>query len=199
MKISAALVVSCLLLVASGPLAAGAHDQFRYTYFLLTENAEKAQLTIRDAVRASRGYVQSLSAAQMVVRIPAGSADALKAALARVGYITDEQVYRTDVTAAVTELATRLAVKQKLLDDLYRLFTASEFHQTLEVEQEIDKVVIEIERLKGQLAWHRDRAALCEVTIHLNQKGPADPTRRGETRWPWIKALGVPGLLEAWR
>lgn len=198
MRITGALVL-CLLVLAAAPLAAGGNDQYRYTYYLLTENAEKAQAVVREAVRAARGYVQSLSSTQLVLRVPAGALADLKAALTRAGYITDEQVYRTDVTATVTDIATRLAVKQKLLDDLYKLFAASEFHQTLEVEQEIDKVVVEIEKLKGQLAWHRDRAALCEITVHLNQKGPADPARRGETRWQWIRDLGVPGMMEAWR
>jgi len=171
----------------------------KYTYYLLTGDTEKAIVELKKTTVETGGYVRFFSETSIVLRAPELSMPLLRKTVSGLGYIFDEQLYRRDITREVMELNTRLKVKDKLLDDLYALFTTSKFHQTLDIEKEIGKVIMEIEDIKGKLSYYRDRVELSEITIYLNQKSAAKKSGTARAYFEWIRSLGVPDILNFWK
>ncbi|MCU0849293.1 MAG: DUF4349 domain-containing protein [Spirochaetes bacterium] len=191
-------VVFMLSALSAAQVSAEDTRIFRYEYFLLTESPDRAVESLRKSVAGMGGYVKYFSSSRISVRVPDKSFQALKEGIGRLGYIFDEQLFRSDVAETVNDLRTRLAVKEKLMSDLYRLFNESKLHQTIEIEEEIGKVVMEIEKIKGELAYYSDKTSLYEVNVHMNVKPGEARTSGGPSKWQWINGLGIEGMMRSW-
>jgi hypothetical protein len=167
----------------------------RIHYFLITDNSQRLINLIRKKSSESGGYVKFFSENKIIIRVPVETAMKFREFVAGKGYVMDEQVFRKNVSEQMIELKTQLKVKEKLLKDFYSLFESSRFHQTLDVEREIGKLVLEIEKIKGKINYYSDRIALSEVTVSINSRRPASRPGKAVTRWEWIRRLGIPPLL----
>jgi len=169
---------------------------YSYTYYITATDERTVTDAIQKLAHEKGGYLKNLSTGQLSIRMAPGYNDELKSLFVKTGYILDERLSREDAGEKMVDLATRLSVKEKLLKELYALFNASHFHQTLEVEKEIGRLIVEIEEIKGQMAFYRDRIALSEFTIHLNVIPPSVKKGSEPPRWQWVNSLGIPGLLQ---
>ena len=195
MKTMRFVILMILFLGAALPVFSEETRIYSYTYYITAMDERTAADSIQKLTRERGGYLKTLSTGQLTIRLAPGYNDELKALFVKLGYILDEQISREDAGEKLVDLAARLSVKEKLLKELYALFNASQFHQTLEVEKEIGKLIVEIEQIKGEMAFHRDRIALSEYTIHLNVLPPAGK-KGSEPRWQWVNTLGIPDLLK---
>ena len=195
MMIPRFVFLSIIFLCTFFPAVAEETRIFSYTYYITAGDERAASRAIQTLAVEKGGYLKNLSAGQLTVRLAPAYNDELKALFAGYGYILDEQTVREDAGEKLVDLSSSLAVKEKLLKELYSLFNASQFHQTLDVEKEIGRLTVEIEQIKGEIAFYRDRAALSDFTIHLNVIPPAVKTETG-TGWKWLNDLGIPGLVE---
>lgn len=167
-----------------------------YTYYLLADNADAAIRELRSFAPSRNGYVSYFSNNRIVMRIPAADIMIMKKRLSEIGYITDEQQKRQDFSAVMLDLETRLNVKRKLLDDLTAVFSGAKLADTLKVEQEIGKVIIEIEDLKGKIGYYRDGFALSGVTVFVNRSGASGGMKgQAPVQWDWIRRLGMEYLM----
>lgn len=190
-----------LIVMLIFPLAIFAENYsiVKYQYYLAVGNADNVLAGIRAYASDNGGYVKNFTGWKISIRIPEKSAAAFREYISSRGFIVDEQLYRSDAGETMVDLKSKLRVKQKLLRDLYKLFEGSKFHQSLDIEKEIGKVILDIESLKGQLAYYDDVTSLAEVNIDLRgtyskTTGSIQPV----TRWQWIRVLGVPNLLNNW-
>lgn len=196
MKFKCALLI--LLIFISTALYAEELRVVRHLYYMEVRDTVSAVSNIRGFAEKNSGYVKYYSDKKIVLRLKEQSVNALRAFLAGTGFIIDEQVYRRSVTGKVVDLRTRLRVKEKLHRDLLELFNSSSFHQALDVEKEISRQILEIEKLKGELAYYMDQASLTLITVMFT--GPVSPGGQSaaSTRWGWIRKLGIPGLIQSW-
>jgi hypothetical protein len=190
-----ALTVLLLMLVLSVEAFPENNQILRVNYYLISDNPQRLISLIREKASESGGYVKFFSGDKVIVRIPGNTALKFREFVAGKGYVMDEQVFRKNVSEKMIELKTRLKVKEKLLKDFYSLFESSRFHQTLDVEKEIGKLVLEIEEIKGKINYYTDRIALSEVTVNINSRRPAVRSGKAVVKWDWIRRLGVPELL----
>ncbi len=184
------------LLMITGEALSENNRILRINYYLIAENSSRLVNLIREKTAESGGYVKFFSGSKVVIRIPGSIALKFREFVAGKGYVVDEQVFRENVSEKMIDLKTRLRVKEKLLGDFYRLYDSSKFHQTLDVEREIGKLILEIESIKGKINYYRDRVTLSEVTVFINSRRPAAGTEKAVTKWQWIRALGIPSLLK---
>jgi hypothetical protein len=191
------MAATVLLLILILPAEAKPENNriVRVHYYLITENSQRLINSIRKKATESGGYVKFFSGSKIIVRVPDELAMKFREFVSGKGYIMDEQVFRKNVSAQMIELKTQLKVKKKLLKDFYGLFNSSRFHQTLDVEREIGKLVLEIEKIKGKINYYSDRIALWEVTVTINSRRPAARQGKAVTKWNWIRRLGIPPLL----
>jgi hypothetical protein len=183
--------------VAALPLSAGG-KVMKYQYYMLSYNTAELMTSIRSFAVQQEGYVKSFTGNRITIRVPETALARFKALMQSRSFIVDEQVYRNDVSETVLDLKTRLEAKKKLLADLYKLFEGSKFHQTLDIETEIGTVVMEIEQIKGELAYYDDLTELSEVTVDFNLKSRQGTSSPVFSKWEWIRKMGVNSMIETW-
>ena len=192
-----ALMIALFVMLAWIPSSGDdASSVFSYVYSLLTESPDAALKDLRSFASDSKGYVSHFSNAKISIRIPRGEIETIKKRLGNLGYISDERLAREDVSSIMLNLETRLKVQRKLLDDLTGIFSGARMADTLRVEQEVGKVILEIEDLKGRIGYYKDRFALCNVTVYINRaSGGTGMSQQIQSNWSWIRNLGIEKLV----
>ncbi len=171
-----------------------AQSVFSYSYYVSTDSPETIIKNVRAFVPAKKGYVGYFSNDRINVRIPVSEVDLLRRLLSELGYVVGENQKRQDIALTMLDLQTRLSTKQKLLSELNQI-TSVRLAETLQVEQEMNRVIEEIENIKGKLAYYRDRIALSEVTIYLNRAYVSAKTLPHNVPAGWMLRLGIENLL----
>lgn len=166
------------------------------TFYVAPVNLESKIAMLRHFAPGAGGYVSYFSEKLVILRLPDTSMNELKSVLGQGAYILDQRVRHRDVTLKLIDLRARLATKEKLRGELMALFKGSEFHQTIEIERELGKVVIELENLRGRIRYYKENAALNDVRIYLQG-------RRGRhymlaPSYSWMRRLGVEDMIRRW-
>jgi hypothetical protein len=108
----------------------------------------------------------------VVIRVPAARFEAALADLKGLGKVTSQRVSGQDVSQEFVDLQARLrnATAQEAV--LLRLMDrAKSISATIRVEQQLQSVQLEIERLKGQLRYLGSQTAMSTITVGLSQVG----------------------------
>ncbi len=189
------LLIPVVTIFGHRPAVMGDSVILSYQYHVMASDPDGMVTQLRKITADNGGYVKFFSNKKIVIRIPGDRIAALRSSIAEGGYIADEQLLRKDVSEIMLELRTTLAVKQKLLQKLYDIFSSARLVQTLDVEKEVGKVVTEIESIKGKIAYYRDRVSLSEIIVNVNQSSRRTGRTRAHTQWEWIRRLGIENLL----
>jgi len=121
------------------------------------------------------------SSAELIVRVPSSHFDAFTSELASVGEIrnrsiksVDSSLEHKDLGILVDNLEAALARYRALLEK------ATEPLQVLAVERELERVRSDLDRIKGRLAFLRDRVARATIAIalHSSEAQPDVPFAR---------------------
>ncbi|HPM78870.1 MAG TPA: DUF4349 domain-containing protein [bacterium] len=163
----------------------------------LEEMVKKAGGFIAD-VRFNR--LTELHYLEMTLRLPAGDFDGFVAALDKLGAVENEQFTVEDVTDQWVDLGRRIETKEKMAARLQELIASKsyQFRDLLEVERELSRLRLEIERLQGSLNGMNDKIAFSTLKITLRQEVlqkivPPDSTfapllNAVENFWPRLQA-----------
>ncbi len=140
------------------------------------------------------GYLLRLSPTELVLSLPASLGT--KKILERVtqdALVVERAVSRSDVGERIVDLETGIKVKQKHLENLYKLFARTNFEQTLELEKETGRVVASIERMQGELRYLKDRLNSMVVRVGFQYR----PPRRAvaPVRFAWLKRMNIQAFL----
>jgi hypothetical protein len=184
------------MLFGETAFSAGAEVIFNYRYSLTAGDPDAVIESLRDFAKRNGGYVKFFSNNRIDLRLPKGRETQLKADISRMGYVAEENQSRQDVSKMLLDLKTQLKVKKKLLHDLKDIFSSSQLSDTLSVEQELGKVIVEVESLKGQMFYYRDRIALPEIQVNINRSSGTGTKKNGDTRWEWIRKMGIHSLIQ---
>lgn len=164
------------------------------------ESVDKA----KEMVESMGGYMQSRSGEELVVRVPVTRFDEYIESLSKLGEIFRRRISSQDVTREYTDIAIRLKSAKVVLKRLQELLAkAKNVKEAMAVEKEIGRVVETIERMKGQLRYLEQHAALSTVTIRfvspINRYKNRRPTRARRSPFPWIRKLGLRHLVNVRR
>jgi Domain of unknown function (DUF4349) len=108
----------------------------------------------------------------VVIRVPAARFEAALADLKGLGKVTSERVSGQDVSQEYVDLQARLRNAKAQEAVLLRLMDrAKSISATIRVEQQLQSVQLEIERLKGQLRYLGSQTAMSTITVGLSQVG----------------------------
>jgi hypothetical protein len=182
------IVFSCTL------LARGENFILTYTYSVMTSDSDAMIDVLRKLARDQGGYVKFFSRDKVIIRLPREQIERIRGYLSQAGFIADERRAQSDVSETLLDLQTKLTVKKQFLEKLYAIFKSSQFTQTLAVEREVGKAIMEIEKIKGQIAYYQDRVSLTEITVIINERS-GSKKRQMSTQWDWIRKLGIEKLL----
>jgi hypothetical protein len=126
------------------------------------------------------GYVQSVSitdgGAYLVLRVPAGSIEAVLDSLGRLGRVDSRTVSAEDVTEQSVDLEARVASLRAARDRLRELQgRAAAVAELVAAEAELARIQGELDSIEGRLKLLRGSVALAEVTLHARQRTVLGP------------------------
>jgi hypothetical protein len=125
------------------------------------------------------GYVARSGTTSIDVMIPAPRFDEALRDVVRLGEVARKDVYGEDVTEEHQDLSIRLDNFEKSRMRFVELLAmAQNVEQAVLVEKEIERVTVEIERLKGRLKSLDERVAYARLAVHFER-----PVTPGPLGW----------------
>ncbi len=140
---------------------------------LVVVNMREAQKSIRAVAEQHGGYMQSMDARAVIVRVPAKTLDQVIAAIEQLGDVTAKEIAGHDVTDQMRDLTLRLKNAEDLRTRLAALLDrATNVTEAITIEKELARLTETIEQLKGQFQLLQNKVAYSTVTVHLNSPVP---------------------------
>jgi hypothetical protein len=138
--------------------------------------------------------------AHLVINIPADRFEEALLLLKALGVAKSEAITQQDVGKAYADLETRLSVKEEMAVRLRRLLAdrTGKLSDVLEVEREINRVVAEIEQMKGERRYYDNRIALSTINLTLFEAGAARSSSRFSITDSFRQSLEVLSTSVAW-
>jgi hypothetical protein len=161
----------------------------------LAESAER----FRTMVRAGGGTLtydtatiaHGASEATFEVRVPMTQADKTIAALEGLGTVRAREIKASDVSKEYHDEELLLANQTAAMTRYEALLkTAANVSEVMEVERQLERLRAEIDRLKGDLAWTRDKVARATIRVRLfpSESAPEAVFAPEATLYPGIRA-----------
>ncbi len=150
------------------------------------------------------GYVSHRSSDHLVLRVPAAEFRTALDSIADLGDVLEMSWEAEDVTEEMRDLEIRLGNAIELRNRLQQLLErADTVEDALKIESELERVTLQIERIRGQLENMEDRIAYSTIHLHFDPK-QVDEVPDDDFLLPvaWVDDLGLQSLLEApkgWR
>lgn len=145
-----------------------------------------------------------LSAARLVLRVPAAAFADVVTALEGIGTLASSTTSSEDVTQQLIDLDSRIAVQKASIERVRALLAqATDVSEIVSIESELTRRQGDLDSMLQQQAYLADRSALSTVTVHL-ERPPTDEERTEDddegflaglsTGW---KALGGSAVVAA--
>lgn len=165
---------------------------------VLVGNVEDAVTRYLELVEGAGGYLERRDDGDVTCRIPAARYFGLIERIPSLGQVLSKSLEAQDVTRQVMDLEIRLEnaeVSRKRLIDL--LAKATETEAILKIEQELRRLTVEIEQMKGSLTHLRDQIAYSTLQVVFRANAPEvrPPARRSGSLFPWIDRIGAERVL----
>jgi uncharacterized protein YprB with RNaseH-like and TPR domain len=155
-------------------------------------NLEDATKKAEELPEKHGGYIQSMTAGQLVLKIPAAKLRTVMTELAGFGVVDQRTLSSQDVTDEFLDIETRIRVLQETQSQLIALLgKARTVDEALHVRQTLDQITMELEVLKGRLRQLENLVAYSTLTLTLVERGPFTPTPSTNDPFQWVNELGV--------
>lgn len=162
--------------------------------FDVTATQDRALATIE----AFGGYSSQRNAQQMVFRVPAEKFREALDALKKLGDVLRLDWAAQDVGEEYRDLQIRLKNNLDMRERLLVMLAgAKEVEDALAVEQQLERITLEIERINGQLRSLQDRLAYSTISIQFSPIAVTQvPKSDYRLPFPWLNQLGLEFLMQ---
>ncbi len=155
-------------------------------------NLEEAMAKAEALPERYGGYVFSMSAGSLVLKIPARKLRAAMNELGEYGVVEERSLVSQDVSAEYTDIESRIKALEGTHKQLLELLSkARTVDEALHVRQALDQVGAELEVLKGRMRQLDSLISFSTLTVALYERGPFTPTPTSNDPFPWVDSLGV--------
>lgn len=140
---------------------------------------------------ASQGEERRLVSGTLVVRVPERSYSRVMTQLAGLGHVEAQEEAGSDVSQELVDLQARIrhleAVETQLLGFLEQAESVS---SALTVQQELNRVQLELEQARGRLVYLEDQVAFATISLEVRERQAAVAATGDGGPW---------GIVDAWR
>lgn len=185
--------------VASDAVQVGPLLVYSASFVLSVYEVEKTQQALKQRVKELGGFVSAQTDARLTVRVPAAQFEQTLLAIEAAGKVRSRNVQAADVGDEYRDATLRLHTAELLRQRLEAMLAqAVNVSDALEVQAQIERIVREIEQLKGQLRGLNDRIAYSTVQIMFQPeiRPDLDDSDVFKLPFPWLDELGLHHLLE---
>ncbi len=160
------------------------------------QEVPKAIDAVEKLAKERGGYLVLRQDNQITVRVPSAKFDDALDELAKLGEVVHRNVSIEDVTDLYFDLQIRmknLEVVKKRLEEL--LEKAKTVEESLAVQRQIERVTIELERLRGKLKLIAELVMFSTITVVFEPKSTEQIDSKVRLPFPWMDRLGLGELL----
>jgi hypothetical protein len=155
-------------------------------------NLEEAVAKAEALPEALGGYVHSMDAGTLVLRVPAKKLRKALGDIAELGVVEHRSLSAQDVSAEFVDIESRIRALETTQKQLLELMgKARTVDEALHVRQALDGVTSELEVLKGRMRQLDNLIAYSTITVTLMERGPHTPVPSSNDPFPWVDNLGV--------
>jgi hypothetical protein len=140
-----------------------------------------------------KGYNNRLSAT-VIIRIPQSEFEGVMESVKSVGTVKSVSTQGEDVTEEYVDLVARKTAYQNQLEAYNRIMAKGDtVEDILKVQQQIERVQVELDRIEGRMRYLNNRIDLSTITVTLQEPEPVG----GETGHSFISAIndGIAGFF----
>lgn len=158
---------------------------------------------VQEIAKKFDGLVQSSSvqatsknrySGTVTIRIPAEHFDLAISEISAIGIILSSSVNAEDVTEEYVDLQAQRDALSYQLDQYNRLLTKGQnVSEILEVQKEIERVQVELDRIVGKMKYLDNRISLSTITVGLSE--PAQLETPGGYSLPSVISEGIAGFV----
>lgn len=155
------------------------------------------QETALAAIEEIGGYASERNNNYIVFRVPAERFRETLDLIGELGDVLNLDWQASDVSEQYRDLDIRLTNALEMRERLQALLDrATEVEDMLYIEQQLERITLEIERIRGQLRVLADQIAYSTITVYFSRLNVTDvPTNEFRLPFPWLNTLGLERLL----
>lgn len=155
------------------------------------------QEKVVELVEEMGGYVAHRSNERLVLRVPAGEFREALEQISALGDVLNLNWQAQDVSDEVRDLDIRLRNALELRNRLEELLDRAEsVEDALKIETELERITLEIERIRGQLLSFEDRIAYSTIEVAFRPRRTHEvPDDEFLLPFRWLNRLGLQSLL----
>lgn len=158
----------------------------------VTEKQDRVEAIAREL----GGHLSQRTNDTIVIRVPARAFEGAMAQIQALGDVLSRNIQVQDVSEEFRDTETRiqtLDAMRRRLEELLR--QANDVEAALAVQQQLERITVELERLRGRLRFLADRVAFSTITVRFSER---TETRAPQFRlpFPWLDNLGLQRLLQ---
>lgn len=149
---------------------------YYYSFDIETKDFDKSHEIIEEIIKTNDGYISNSSNFYIEFKIPTAKSEFVISQLDRVGKVTKSNKSASDITLEYYDVELRLENMYKSRERYLELLKqAEDVETTLKVEKELERLLYEIESLKGRLNTLKNMVNYSTITIHLKEKTTPGP------------------------
>jgi hypothetical protein len=181
-------------------VAAGVHAPM----LIYTGHLQMAVYEVRSSLndvealaRSIGGFLSKRDDRSITIRVPAASFEDALRRIEKLGDMISRDVQVEDVTEEFNDVEIRLKNARAVRDRLEQLLAkASKVEESIQIERELERVALVIERLEGRMKFLRDRASYSTITVTFSPRSAAELGKRPfNLPVPWLYDMGLGRLL----
>lgn len=143
------------------------------------------------------GYLLTRTDQMITIRVPAETFTETLEEVAKTGDELHREVSARDVTEQYNDLAIRLRNAEAMRERLVALLAkATTVKDALAVEEQLERVALDIEQIKGKLKRLGELIAFSTITVRYEARPVDKVDSKVNLPFPWLQDLGLVRLLD---
>lgn len=171
-------------------------QSYEFNYYISVKYPEEFSKSLRELTNQSGGFVKYMDKDRMALRIPIQNVNVLVQKIKKESFVQDLEIITKNVNQELINLNVKLNIKEKMYQKISKIIESSSVRQTIDIEKELNRYVIEIENLKGQIRFINNNLNNALIHVYFNQNVNI---KQGDERYyshqSWINQLGIRELL----
>lgn len=164
-------------------------------YVVIVDDPELVSNNVIQKVRELGGYFSSLSNQEVSVKVPSDNLTEYLRFVENQGEVARQQYFANDIRAELEAQKTSLKSKESVFEQYISVLNESKVDKLIYVEQEVAKLVQEIEYSKGKLRLLQHKIDFAQVSIRFQFRDRSAPVASKDSSFPWLNNVGITRLL----
>lgn len=145
------------------------------------------------------GYYSSRTDYALQLKIPVAKAQDYLDYVTEQGLIASRSFNSQSLSQEIADLSARLKTREELLQKYFKILEEAQSDHVIAVENEVIRLIGEIEHLKGQLRRQQHLATYADITIEFRFRDRRAPVADGSSSFSWINTLNITDVLSAFQ